>query len=193
MARGREEQSELLSKMQSGEYTRSQVDAMKREFNSIQTILQRAQKDLLRAAEARAKLSKDGIEKQAALADQLDMIRQIEDNNKDTLRNIESNTRQRERNDLTGEGRKRRRNEEKDRNEENQRLERRIRAQDRAAQRDADKGWGLDANGNLVKTRGIASGNLSRRQKERLQEYLQRKRLENEQKKLGKQEDNVQK
>jgi len=29
---------------------------------------------------------------------------------------------------LTGEGRKRRRNEEKDRNEENQRLERRIRA-----------------------------------------------------------------
>ena len=106
---------------------------MKREFNSMQTILQRAQKDLLRAAEARAKLSKDGIEKQAALADQLDMIRQIEDNNKDTLRNIESNTRQRERNDLTGEGRKRRRNEEKDRNEENQRLERRIRAQDRAA------------------------------------------------------------
>jgi len=34
---------------------------------------------------------------------------------------------------------------------------------------------------------------LSRRQRERLQEYLQRKRLENEQKKLGKQEDNVQK
>lgn len=44
-----------------------------------------------------------------------------------------------------------------------------------------------------MRTRGIASGNLSRRQKERLQEYLQRKRLEDEQKKLGKQEDNVQK
>lgn len=44
-----------------------------------------------------------------------------------------------------------------------------------------------------MRTRGIASGNLSRRQKERLQEYLQRKRLEAEQKKLGKQEDNVQK
>ena len=44
-----------------------------------------------------------------------------------------------------------------------------------------------------MKTRGIASGTLSRRQRERLQEYLQRKRLENEQKKLGKQEDNVQK
>lgn len=44
-----------------------------------------------------------------------------------------------------------------------------------------------------MKTRGIASGTLSRRQRERLQEYLQRKRLEDEQKKLGKQEDNVQK
>ena len=43
-----------------------------------------------------------------------------------------------------------------------------------------------------MRTRGIASGELSRRQRERLQEYLQRKRLENEQKKLGKQEDNVQ-
>lgn len=46
----------------------------------------------------------------------------------------------------------------------------------------------MDADGNLVKTRGIASGELSKSQKERLRDYLQRKRLENRQKGLDKKE-----
>lgn len=46
----------------------------------------------------------------------------------------------------------------------------------------------MDADGNLVKTRGIASGELSKSQKERLRDYLQRKRLEDRQKGLDKKE-----
>lgn len=191
--RGFDEQANLQAKIDSGGYTKKQNEDMKREIRSINSEIKKSQRELLRNAEMRSKVAKDGLEKQASLQDQLSLIRQIEDHNRATLDKIEGNTRERERNDLTGEGRARRRNEEKERRVENQKLENRIRQQENAAKRDAEKGWALDANGELVPTKGIASEALSRRQRERLQEYLQKKRLEEENKRLGKQEDNVEK
>ena len=113
------------------------TEKMKEEMNRWSKQTEKVEAFMLKVAQERTKNAKEGLDKQEALKDELELIRQIQDKNHAALEAIEGNTRERERNDLTGAGRKARRNAEHDAEVENKKLEGRIRAQEKAARRDA--------------------------------------------------------
>ena len=97
-------------------------------MRKIESFIRDVEKDLLRMAEVRTSKAKDGLEKQAAIKSELELIREISDRNHDALKAIEDNTREKARQELTGEGRKNARNQAKDAAVENAKVNNRIRA-----------------------------------------------------------------
>lgn len=164
---------------------------LSKEYQQQTRELKSIEKSIMAMNALRTKKADDGLEKQAAIENELHFIHQIADRTRAAIDQIESNTRRREAGQLTGEGRAAARNAAKEERVENARLNRRIAQQEKAAQRDAQRGWGLDRDGNLVKTRRNAE-TLSRRQQDRLREYLQRRRLEKEGKALDKKAGDIQ-
>lgn len=145
--RGDKDSQRFWEKLSSGNYTKEEEKAIRQELEFIRKETNKSLMQMLQVAEDRMKYERDGLGKQAVMQEQLNLIRQIEERNNQALEGLKRDNLERARADLTGEGRSARRNAERDRDLENQKVKRRQEAQDRAAKRDADKGWALGENG----------------------------------------------